>query len=52
MDNGELQEEFSVDALFVGHTCDRSVQLFRIGRDVFAGYYVVVRSSDNDSQPF
>jgi hypothetical protein len=47
--NGKLQEEFGVDALYIGRWCDKPSQLFRVGRDVYASYFVVVRPSDSDS---
>jgi hypothetical protein len=52
MDNGDLQEEFGVDALFVGQRRDRPAPLFRIGWDVYVGYFVVPRPSDGDNRPF
>jgi hypothetical protein len=52
MDNGELQEEFGVDAPFVGQRSDRPAPLFRIGLDVYVGYFVVLRPSDSDNRPF
>jgi hypothetical protein len=52
MDHGELREEFGVDALFVGRRRDRPAPSFRVGRDVYAGYFVILRPSDGDKQPF
>jgi hypothetical protein len=52
MDNSELQEEFGIDAPFVGCRHDRPVQSFKVGRDVYVGYFVVVHPSDSDNQPF
>ena len=52
MDNNELKEEFGVDAPFVGRRRDRPAPSFRIGRDVYAGYFLVLRPNDGDIQPF
>jgi hypothetical protein len=52
MDHGELREEFGVDAPFVERRRDRPAPSFRVGRDVYAGYFVVLRPSDGDKQPF
>jgi hypothetical protein len=52
MDHGELREEFGVDALFVGRRRDRPVPSFRVGWDVYARYFVVLRPSDGDKRPF
>jgi hypothetical protein len=52
MDNGELREEFGVDALFVGRRRDRPAPSFRVGRDVYAGYFLILRPSDDDIRPF
>jgi hypothetical protein len=52
MDHGELREEFGVDAPFVGRRRDRPAPSFRVGRDVYAGYFVVLRPTDGDKRPF
>jgi hypothetical protein len=52
MDHGELREEFGVDAPFVGQRRDRPTPSFRVGRDVYAGYFVILRPSDGDKRPF
>jgi hypothetical protein len=52
MDNSELREEFGVDAPFVGRRHDRTAPSFRVGRDVYASYFIVLRSSDKDIRPF
>jgi hypothetical protein len=52
MDHGELRKEFGVDAPFVGRRRDRPAPSFRVGRDVYAGYFVVLRPSDGDKRPF
>jgi hypothetical protein len=52
MGNGELREEFGVDAPFVERRRDRPVPLFRIGRDVYAGYFIVLCPNDGNIRPF
>lgn len=32
--------------------CDRPRESFRVGRDVFAGYFLALRPADGDSRPF
>jgi hypothetical protein len=48
MDHGELREEFGIDAPFVGQRHDRPAPSFRVGQDVYVGYFVVRRPSDGD----
>jgi hypothetical protein len=50
MENGELQEEFSVDAPLVGRKHDRPTISFSVGRDVFVGYFVIVRLNENEKR--
>jgi hypothetical protein len=52
MDDGIVREEYAEDAPFVGRRRDRPVPSFRIGRDVYAGYFIAVRSVDGDLRPF
>jgi hypothetical protein len=52
MDDGTVREEYVEDAPFVGRRRDRPAPLFRIGRDVYAGYFIAVRSADGDLRPF
>jgi hypothetical protein len=52
MDNGELREEFDVDAPFVGRRHDIPTPSFRIGRDVYVVYFIVLHPSDGDIRPF
>jgi hypothetical protein len=51
MDNDKLQEIFNVNTYFVGRRRDRPPPSFRVGRDVYAGNFVVLRKCDNDSRP-
>lgn len=52
MENGELQEEFGGDTLFVERRHDRPTPSFRVGKDVYAGYFVILHPSDGDNHPF
>jgi hypothetical protein len=52
MDDGTIREEYAEDAPFVGRRRNCLVPSFRIGRDVYAGYFIVVRSADGDLCPF
>jgi hypothetical protein len=52
MDHGQLREEFSIDAPSVGRRRDRPVPSFKVGRDVYVGYFVVLYPSDGDNRPF
>ena len=42
LDDGRVRKEFAEDAPFVGRRCDRLQPSFHVGRDVFAGYFIVV----------
>ena len=52
MDDGTLHEEYAKDAPFVGcrHNCPPPS--FHVGRDVYVGYFLVVRSIDGALRPF
>jgi hypothetical protein len=52
MDDGIVCEEYAEDAPFVGCRHDRPPPSFRISRDVYAGYFLAVRSTDGDLCPF
>jgi hypothetical protein len=52
MNDGTMREEYAEDALFVGRRRERPPPSFRVGRDVYAGYFLVVRSTDGDLCPF
>ena len=51
-EEGHVREEYGEDDHFVGHRCDRPPPSFRIGRDLYAGYFVALRPSDGDDRPF
>ena len=52
LNDGTVREEFAEDAPFVGRRRDCPQPSFRIARDVFAGYFIVVRPADEDLRPF
>jgi hypothetical protein len=52
MDDGTVREEYAEDAPSVGRRRDRPLPSFRVGRDVYAGYFLVVRSTDGNLRPF
>jgi hypothetical protein len=52
MDDGTVREEYAKDAPFVGRRHNRPGPSFRVGRDVYVGYFIVVRSTDGDLRPF
>ena len=52
LDDGTIREEFAEDAPFVGRRRDRPAPSFRVGRDVYAGYFLAVRPADDDLRPF
>jgi hypothetical protein len=52
MDDGTIHEEYAEDAPFVGCRCDRPAPSFRVGQDVYARYFIAVRSADGDLRPF
>jgi hypothetical protein len=52
MDDGTVREEYAEDAPFVGRRRDRPAPSFRVGRDVYAGYFIAVHSADGDLRPF
>lgn len=52
MDDGTVCEEYAEDAPFVGRRRDRPPPSFCVGRDVYARYFLAVRSTDGDLRPF
>ena len=65
LDDGTMREEFAENAPFVGRSrdCPQPSFLvgrgrdcpqpsFHVGRDIFAGYFIVVRLADEDLRPF
>jgi hypothetical protein len=52
MDDGTICEEYTEDAPFLGRRRDRPAPSFQVGRDVYAGYFIIVCSVDGDLRPF
>jgi hypothetical protein len=52
LDHDTVCEGYSKDATFLGRRCDRPSPSFCIGRDVYAEYFLVVRSANGDLLPF
>jgi hypothetical protein len=50
-DDGEDREEFAEDEAYVGPQSGRPEPSFRVGRDLYNGYFVAVRPADGDSRP-
>ena len=50
-DDGEIHEEFVEDDPFVGQLCNRPLPSFRVGRDLFEGYFIAIRPADGDTRP-
>ena len=50
-DTGDLREEFDEDDPFVGQAHDRPAPSFRVGRDVYEGYFVALRPCEGDERP-
>ena len=50
--NGRVGEEYEEDVPFVGRRCDRPRPSFRVMRDMYGGYFVVVRLAEGDMKPF
>jgi hypothetical protein len=48
MDDGTVCEEYAEDASLVGHRHDRSPPSFRVSRNEYARYFLVVHSTDGD----
>ena len=51
-EEGDIREEYGEDDHFVGHRRDRPPPSFRVGRDLYAGYFVALRPCDGDERPF
>jgi hypothetical protein len=52
MDDSTVREEYAEDAPFVGRRYDRPAPSFHVGRDVYVGYFIAVRSADGNLRPF
>ena len=52
-EDGTLREEFARDAPHVGRRGNRPIESFRVGRDVYAGYFLAIRpANEGTSHPF
>ena len=51
-DDGTMYEDYAEDAAFVGQRHDRPPPSFPIGRDVYAGYFLILRPAHGDIKPF
>ena len=52
-ETGNVREEYNADEQFVGQAPDRSAESFRVHRDLYEGYFVAVRPSEDDTEhPF
>ena len=49
---GNVREEYGEDDHFVRHRRDRLAPLFRVGRDLYKGYFVALRPCSIDDRPF
>ena len=52
IDDSSVREEYTQDAPFVGRRCDHLVPSFCVGRDVYGGYFIAVRSMNGNLYPF
>ena len=52
IEEDDVHKEYGEDDHFVGHRCDRPPPSFRIGRDLYADYFVALRPCDGDDRPF
>jgi hypothetical protein len=52
MDDSTVREEYAEDASFMGRRRNRPAPSFHVGRDVYARYFIAVRSADGDLRPF
>ena len=51
-DDGTVREEYAKDIPFIGRRHDRPRPSFRVGCDVYVGYFVVVCLAQDDPKPF
>ena len=50
---GKVREEYDADEHFVGQARDRPTESFRVHRDLYKGYFVAIRPSEDDTEhPF
>ena len=51
-EEGDVREEYGKDDHFIGHRCDHPSLSFRIGCDLYVGYFVALRPCDRDDRSF
>ena len=52
-ETSNVREEYDEDEHFVGQARDRPAESFRVNRDLYEGYFVAVRPSEDDTEhPF
>ena len=49
-ETGNVREEYDEDEHFVGQARDRLVESFRVNRDLYEGYFLAVRPSEDDRE--
>ena len=47
METGNVHKEYEEDEHFVGQACDCPIELFRVNWDIYEGYFVALRPSNN-----
>ena len=52
IEKGDACKEYGEDNYFIGHRYDYPPPLFRIGHDLYAGYFVALRPCNGDDHPF
>ena len=52
MNDSIVREEYAIDALFIGHMRDHLPPSFRVGRDVYVGYFLMVQLTDGNLRLF
>ena len=52
IDDDTVRKEYAKDALFVGHRHDHPPPSFRVGRDIYVGYFLAVQSTNGNLRPF
>ena len=50
-EDGDIREEFAEDDIYVGQMRGRPLPSFRVGRDLYEGYFVAIRPADGDTRP-
>ena len=48
----DVHKEYGEDDHFIGYRCDHPSLSFRVGRDLYVGYFVALRPCNGDDHPF